>query len=417
MTRTVSWDGTVLDRLSPTRRREAADLAGLLDDDRRPRGDSPLGPLVEVARRLELIGGPRPAADFRLALRERLVAEAAQRPVTLPHPRRPAAGPPARPSVGARVRQAVATVAIASMVTGLGAAAASTRALPGDPLYGLKRQVEAAQLAMAFSDLARGRELLEQADARLGEAERLVAAGSAAQARADIAMVLDDRAAAAAAGAEVLTRAYRETGDAEPLLVLDRFVTDQEERLEDLLVLLDPSLRARVRAALESLALLGARSAAVLTVAAGDRQPARDGEAVTATGDGWAVSRLPSQTPSGSGSDPDAGDSLLDTVVEDVTGGPAGAGTSGGSGADSGSTSVLDPGTGGGSTSTGLEDPLAATDPVVSDPLVTTDPLVTDPLAEPAPLPPTSPLPSVSATPLPTLSADTCLPLPPLTSC
>ena len=415
MTRTVSWDGTVLDRLSPTRRREAEDFARLLDDGRR-RGDSPLRPLVEVARRLEPIGAPGPSADFRLALRERLMAEAAQRPVTLPHPRRPAAGPPARPSVGARVRQAVATVAIASMVTGLGAAAASTRALPGDPLYGLKRQVEAAQLAMAFSDLARGRELLEQADARLGEAERLVAAGSAAQARADIAMVLDDRAAAAAAGAEVLTRAYRETGDAEPMIVLDRFVTDQEERLEDLLVLLEPGLRARVRAALESLALLGARSAAVLTVAAGDRQPARGGEAVAATGDGWAVSRLQSHAPTGSGSDLDAGDGLLDTVVEDVTGEPAGSGSSAGSG--SGSTGVLDPGTSGGSTATDLEDPLAVTEPVVSDPLVTTDPLVTaDPLAEPAPPSPTSPLPSVSATPLPTLSVDTCVPLPPLTSC
>ena len=55
---------------------------------------------------------------------------------------------------------------------GVGAAAASTRALPGDTLYGLKRQLEDGQLALARGDVGHGRELLEQADARLGEAER-----------------------------------------------------------------------------------------------------------------------------------------------------------------------------------------------------------------------------------------------------
>ena len=52
---------------------------------------------------------------------------------------------------------------------------ASTRALPGDALYGLKRQIENVQLALARGDLESGRELLQQADARLGEAERLAA--------------------------------------------------------------------------------------------------------------------------------------------------------------------------------------------------------------------------------------------------
>ena len=81
----------------------------------------------------------------------------------------------ARPSAPSRLKQAVAAVAVASVVAGVGAAMASTRALPGDSLYGLKRQIENVQLDLARGDLGHGRELLQQADARLSEAEALTA--------------------------------------------------------------------------------------------------------------------------------------------------------------------------------------------------------------------------------------------------
>lgn len=439
MTR-VMPQGMMLDRLSPARRREAEAFARLLEDVRPPGEHDPLRSLVTVARSLETVGAPRPGADFRVALRDRLVTEAASRRATVPQPR-PASdsSPVARPPVGARARQAVATVAIASVVTGGGAAMASTRALPGDLLYGLKRQVEAAQLALAFSDLARGRELLEQADARLGEAERLVAATSSGSTRKDITRVLDDWAVATNAGAEALTRSYRETGDAEPMIVLSRFVTDHEERLEDLLVLLDPSLRDQVRSALDALATLGVRTHAVLAVAASDARPAEAGDHGRASGDGWAVSRVTAWAADSTGgssagmtatggtdgfSTGDALGALGDAaggVTGDAVGGvTGGAGGSGGSDAP-GSTAVLDPVTGG-STPTDVEDSLGDTDPLVGDPL-DTDPVLSDPLAPTEPLTDTvtsdtGPLPTVSATPLPTQSADaTCVPLPPLTSC
>ena len=100
-------------------------------------------------------------------------------------------------------------------MAGVGAAAASTRALPGDTLYGLKRQLEAGQLALARGDLGHGRELLEQADARLTEAERLTAGedGSDPATQARSGTALREMAADVTAGAADLTEAYQETGD------------------------------------------------------------------------------------------------------------------------------------------------------------------------------------------------------------
>ena len=155
-----------------------------------------------------------------------------------------------RRSAGHRVKQAVAAVAVTSVVVGVGAAAASTRALPGDTLYGLKRQVENVQLALAQGDVGRGRELLEQADARLGEAESLAAGedSTSPQTRERVAGALTDMDAAVTAAADDLTRAYRESGDEEPMQLLAQFVAEQQDRLDDLLPLLDPQLRAQVRA-------------------------------------------------------------------------------------------------------------------------------------------------------------------------
>lgn len=55
-----------------------------------------------------------------------------------------------------------------------GVAAASTDALPGDSLYGLKRGIEDVRLNLAHGDSDRGRLYLDQASTRLGEARRLM---------------------------------------------------------------------------------------------------------------------------------------------------------------------------------------------------------------------------------------------------
>ncbi|MGH8895382.1 MAG: DUF5667 domain-containing protein, partial [Actinomycetes bacterium] len=265
-------------------RREADEFAALLDGGRMA-PDNDLAALVLLARGL-VPTEHSPTADFKAGLRERLVAEASGRTPLVPAARGDA---PARPRP--RLRHAVATIALASVVTGAGAAVASTRALPGDTLYGLKRQIENVQLALAGSDLERGRELLQQADARLDEAEALASSSEVGEPETQraLATALGDMQLATDRGVRALTDSYRETGDTEPMLLLDRFVVDQRERLEDLLALLDPALRARILANVDALTRTAARAQAMLAPLATGSGPAVGGHAA---GDGWAVGRL-----------------------------------------------------------------------------------------------------------------------------
>jgi hypothetical protein len=396
--------------VTPTRRRQADDLQALLDGRRAssPAAAAGLADLVTLARSLAP-AEHTPDDAFRTALRDRLLTEAAAR---VPAPAVPAAR--ARPSAPSRLRQLVATVAVASVVAGVGAAAASTRALPGDALYGLKRQIESAQLALARGDLGHGRELLEQADARLTEAERLTAGegGSDPATRALVERALQQMAADVTAGAADLTEAYRETGDGQAMVLLDRFVLDQRERLQDLLGLLDPSLRPLARTLVDQLAQLDAQAAAVTGgTALGPHLLAGDG-------DGWAVSRrldatraaaADSTAPVGTALDA-VGDATGETVggsrTVDSTGSTGG--TSGG-GVVGGAVGGL---TGGATSSS--SDPRrllpSAVPTVALTPLPASSPVVTDPVGavtSAVPLPSSSLLPSVSL----------CVPVPPLTTC
>ena len=395
--------------VTPARRRQADDLQSLLDGGRAssPASAAGLADLVSLARALSPVEHA-PDDAFRAALRDRLVTEAAARvtPPVVPAAR-------ARPSAPSRLRQLVATVAVASVVAGVGAAAASTRALPGDTLYGLKRQIEAGQLALARGDLGHGRELLEQADARLTEAERLTAGedGSDPATRALVGQALREMAADVTAGAADLTEAYEETGDAQAMILLDRFVLDQRERLQDLLDLLDPSLRPLARALADQMAQLDAQATAVTP------GTALSAHALTADGDGWAVSRRLDATKAAAAGGASAPVGGVLGAVGDVADGTVGGGTAteGSTGSKSGGGLVggVVGGLTGGSTSSSSDTPrlLPSSLPTVSvAPLPTSSPLVTDPVGavtSAVPLPSSSVLPSVSL----------CVPVPPLTAC
>jgi hypothetical protein len=386
-------------------RREAEEFAALLDAERTP-ADHELADLVTLARSLAP-ADHAPSPDFRAALRERLVAEAATRTPTVPAPR-------SSPDVVAprrRWRKAVVAVALTSVVAGGGAVAASTQALPGDMLYGLKRQVEDVQLALAGSDLSRGREHLEQADARLSEVEALASSSSASEAgtRARIGSTLGDMERSTALGTVELTDTYRETGDPEPVLLLDRFVADQRVRLDDLLSVLDPSLRARVQAQLDELARIATETGAVLGSQSVALLGVSVGEVSSTSRDGWAESRRIDYEAASGG---DSGTSLAG--AGDV---PA---VAGGTTETSGSLLDAVPGLGGGSSGesssgggTKLGGGTKASLPPVGS--------VTSPLPSVAP----TPLPNVAPTPLPTVTPTSatsplplpCVPVPPLTSC
>jgi uncharacterized protein DUF5667 len=411
----------------PHRRAEAERFDALLDGRRINGGPEDHPELAELAVLAAALAPVEhtPDPSFRLALRERLVAEAAEHPATAPSDVRPdslSTGTTAGDRQQPRWRTAAATLTALALVTGVGAAAASNRALPGDSLYGLKRQIESVELALARTDLGRGRELLEQADARLTEAERLAASSAVDQpaTQQQLEATLDDMAAATTQGAQELLSSYRETGDPEPLLLLDRFATEQRERLADLMALLSPEMRARLAPLLDELARLEQQASALL----GSATALTALEAARDSGDGWAVSRL-LRTSSGSSAGDASGSDLTATAGELGSGGGTLAdGSTTGTGAvgdlvddatdaltGSGSAGSGSGGSGlgsGGTTDTGVGD--------VVDGVTSTATKVAEPVTSAVPLPTASPLPTVS--PLPSLDpSGVTAPLPTVSAC
>ncbi|MFE4518308.1 DUF5667 domain-containing protein [Kitasatospora sp. NPDC056783] len=135
--------------------------------------------------------------------------------------------------------------AIGGLVAGLavgslaGAAAASSNALPGDSLYGLKRGLEGLRLDFAGSDSERGEMLLDNAATRLGEAKTLVGrtgpAGALSDATVDrVRRALDDMHADALRGRELLRSVYRSNGSLDPMRALAGFAHDEDGRWSEL---------------------------------------------------------------------------------------------------------------------------------------------------------------------------------------
>ncbi|MDI2130362.1 DUF5667 domain-containing protein [Yinghuangia seranimata] len=192
--------------------------------------------------REEGAAGPAPSADFRAALRSRLLEEASALPAAgaaVPAPRgahrRPAAIPRQR-SVRWRRRWAVAGSLVVITAGGLGGVAyASTDAVPGDMTYGVKRGLEDLRVSMADSDRERGEEYLSQARTRLAEAETLLdRSGDGTVGKGTIGHlkeVLDDMRDETAHGRALLTETYHENGKVGPMRDLADFARTGTERM------------------------------------------------------------------------------------------------------------------------------------------------------------------------------------------
>ncbi|MER7949254.1 DUF5667 domain-containing protein [Streptomyces sp. NPDC096079] len=118
------------------------------------------------------------------------------------------------------------TVGVAAGAFG-GVAAASSDALPGDSLYGLKRGMEDIKLGMADDDADRGGIYLDQASTRLSEARRLMERGRAGdldhESLAEIRRVLGGMKHDAAEGHRLLRAAYDRDGEIGPMARLNSF--------------------------------------------------------------------------------------------------------------------------------------------------------------------------------------------------
>ncbi|MFD5033199.1 DUF5667 domain-containing protein [Streptomyces sp. NPDC058405] len=118
------------------------------------------------------------------------------------------------------------TVGVAAGAFG-GVAAASSDALPGDSLYGLKRGMEDIKLDLADDESDRGELYLDHASTRLGEARRLMERDRSGQldheSMAEIRRTLGGMKHDATEGHRLLHQAYERDGSLGPIATLSSF--------------------------------------------------------------------------------------------------------------------------------------------------------------------------------------------------
>lgn len=237
------------------------------------------GPHAAVAGRLRTAGieinaGVAPRAEFRAALRTRLVAVASVQAAA------GGAAGTATPTRGRTLDSAVswsqsrraqrgiglAAGAMASVVALAGIAVAGSQSLPGDPFYSVKRGGEALELHTAAGNVAKGSKHLQFAAERLREVRELSlgrdaafsgspehplaagALGGSVSKRARSALADMDR--ETRIGSDLLTSAYRDTNSDAPLEILSRFAGRQTRDLQALLPDLPAATRLRAETSL-----------------------------------------------------------------------------------------------------------------------------------------------------------------------
>lgn len=217
--------------------------------------DEHLAPLVEVGHTMAeslSAGAAQVTADdaFRAKLRGRLMAVASVQGIgdtaTGPDAIPRAKPEPPRPARGGR-RLAVGVTVVFGILALSGVSAASGSAMPGDPLYDVKRSTERAQLALAGSDVNRGQLYLEFARNRLDEAVSVATDPSAVD------TTLDDMDDETRRGVSLLTGAAVDRTDEGVLDAVDTFVETHRIDLVDFVSSTEAESRSR---ALDSLALL-----------------------------------------------------------------------------------------------------------------------------------------------------------------
>jgi hypothetical protein len=125
-----------------------------------------------------------------------------------------------------RARAAVLVGVTAGALALSGVSAASTRSLPGDPLYQVKRSSEQAQLALAASDQTRGQLYLEFARSRVLEAREVQPER--------VASVLADMDHETILAVYLMTSTAVERDDPGVLGPVGAFLTEQRRRLSEL---------------------------------------------------------------------------------------------------------------------------------------------------------------------------------------
>lgn len=212
-------------------RRAAEDFARVVDGtkvDAAGRYDD-LTACVDALRAQET---PAPRPEFVADLRMRLMAAAD----TLLIPAQKSGEPELAPVItlpGRRRERRLAVAAAAFVIVGgsAGVAAAAESALPGDPLYPIKRGIESAQVSLSSNDAAKGHELISQANTRLDEVSSLVRDG---ESTSKITQTLASFEDSATSGADLLFVSYQRDGDVDDLARLRATFGEQAAKLDAL---------------------------------------------------------------------------------------------------------------------------------------------------------------------------------------
>ena len=236
--------------------------------------------------------GTDPEMAGMLAAVERLIAEAQAHPVTLSAERKaqdeamlyrlavenpPSPGRHRGGGTPWKRRLISGGVAVGVLSGGLGGISwAASKALPGDPLYGVKRGLENMRVSVSGSDDARGSQYLDQARTRLGEIRSLLGRHDANVDGSEtghlIAGAMDNLYKDVDSAGSLLVP-LAEHGDAQAYTDLTRFLTVYEPQVRDLQTLLAPESQDKATRLLELMQSLDTRMAQARTLIDKNRDP------------------------------------------------------------------------------------------------------------------------------------------------
>ncbi|MFH8566835.1 DUF5667 domain-containing protein [Streptomyces sp. NPDC017993] len=243
------------------------------------------------------------------------------------------------------------TVGVAAGAFG-GVAAASSDALPGDSLYGLKRGMEDLKLGMSDDDSDRGQLYLDQASTRMMEARRLMERGRVAdldhESIGEVRKALSGVRHDAGEGHRLLHEAYERDGSLGPIQALNSFTKshrDSWSRLRDRLPVQLTDVRDQVSSVFDAIDEEVGPLRSLLPATPGGKHARKEAPGTAGTGSGRSGRPAPSGSESTSGKHgkgghaprPSASPSQDDGLLGGNTGGLLGQPSKGGSPSPDGS--------------------------------------------------------------------------------
>lgn len=184
--------------------------------------------LVRFAETLCESAVVEPSPEFRGALRERIMTEAATALVPMPGASRAAPSGPTRKSRSGRRRIVALATALIASAGAVSLVASSASALPGDLLYPVKRTAESVEMNLHRSDSSRGAFQLAQATERLAEARQLSAQNASPTL---IAKALDSFSDSASSGSARLFSDFTSSGHEKSVRKVNDFAADSSNDL------------------------------------------------------------------------------------------------------------------------------------------------------------------------------------------